>query len=190
MFEFSRHWATVSLTSEERARIPVVVASRYRAILLWNIRANQQFPNYYFFFYMAIAWKPNLSMAENELELYFLPVSKLCNSESTVSDHLPFPHQQIKLPLSYLVAHVSVIDCGHSSHRPSDAFLPAWVPFAPSRSCISSAASPSSASHLNLPPVSHGLCPDTALLSSLPLQPVPSLGEQFFWVAPDQQQGP
>lgn len=136
-------------------------------------------------------------MAENELKLYFLPVSKLCNSESAVSDHLPFPHQQTKLPLSYLVARVLVIDCGHSGHRPSDAFLPAWVTFAPSRSCVSSATSPSLASHLNLPRLSHGLCHcsvsvtlDTALLSSLPLQPVPSLGDQFLCVAPDQQQDP
>ena len=60
-----------------------------------------------------------------------------CHSQNCVilwwaaSDHLHFPHQQTKLLLSYLVAHMLVTDSGYSGHRPSDPFLPAqtlWFP--------------------------------------------------------------
>lgn len=72
------------------------------------------------------------------------------------------PCQQRKLSLSYPMAHVLVIDCGYSGHRPSDHFLPSSISFATFLSCTSCAISPSLASHPNLLPLPHAPWPDTS----------------------------
>lgn len=113
--------------------------------------------------YLGSPTFPWLKMSLN----YTFCHSQNCHSECAVSDHLHFPHQQTKLSLCYLVAHVLVIGCGCRGHRLSDPFLPARVSFAPSLSCTSSAVSLSSASCLSPPPLSHGLCPDSTPISSL-----------------------
>lgn len=52
------------------------------------------------------------------------------------------------------MAHVLVIDCGCSGHKPSDHFLPSSISFATFLSCTSC--------HPNFLPLPHALCPDTS----------------------------
>lgn len=53
--------------------------------------------------HVLLGWKCNLSMVEWNWNFCH---SQNCSSEWGASDHLHFPYQQIKFPLSYLVAHI------------------------------------------------------------------------------------
>lgn len=116
--------------------------------------------------------------------------SQNCNSECASSHHLHFPHVHTKLPLSYLVSHVLVVDCGYSSLRPSDPFLPAWDSFAPSLSCTSSAiCAITLPSRFNPPPFPWSLSRHSHFFSHLSSPACPFFGWPLLLIVPDQQQG-